>query len=114
MSISAMTIERIPWIPFNSLPPGAKCITRNTRWSNPYKIVEHGGPYSREEAIDLFRAYVEAMTPEDRDKGLKPLRSATALACCPLGVPCHADVLIEYYNCNRLVASFRRKPQADH
>ncbi len=89
-------IARIQHVRGKKLPPGAKCVGRISRWGNHYKIMEHGGEYTREQAISLFRAYVEAMTPEYRHQWLAPLRTATALACCAPGLLCHADVLIEF------------------
>lgn len=55
------------------------------------------------ESIACYRAWVTgsgwpltwAQPPKPAD-WLDPLRDATALACaCPLGTPCHVDVLIE-------------------
>ncbi len=87
-------IARIQYVRGKKLPTGAKCVTRISRWGNPYRIIEHGGEYTREEAVALFRADVAAMTDAARRQWLAPLRTATALACCAPGLGCHADVLI--------------------
>ena len=72
---------------------GYRCVTRITRWGNPYKVADHG----REEAVRLYRAMLERMTPDELRAYLAPLRGATCLACsCKADELCHADVLIEY------------------
>jgi len=74
-------------------PPGYRCVTRITRWGNPFKVADYG----REEAVRLFRAMLERMTPDELRAYLAPLRGATCLACsCKADELCHADVLIEY------------------
>ena len=74
-------------------PPGYRCVTRITRWGNPYKVADHG----RENAVRLFRAMLERMTPAELRAYLAPLRGATCLACsCKADELCHADVLLEY------------------
>lgn len=89
-------MDRIQYTPFKKLPPGARCVTRISRWGNPYIMIEHGGEYTREEAIALYREYVAAMAKDDRERWLAPLCTMTALACCPPHLACHADVLIEF------------------
>ena len=42
-------------------PPGYRCVTRITRWGNPYKVADHG----RENAVRLYRAMLERMTPDE-------------------------------------------------
>ena len=42
-------------------PPGYRCVTRITRWGNPFKVADYG----REEAVRLFRAMLERMTPDE-------------------------------------------------
>jgi hypothetical protein len=96
MKTMSRQIARIRFVRGEKLPPGARCVTRISRWGNKYKLIEHGGEYTREQSIALFRADVEAMTPEYRQQWLAPLRTATALACCAPGLLCHADVLIEF------------------
>ena len=74
-------------------PPGYRCVTRITRWGNPYKVADYG----RENAVRLYRAMLERMTPDELRAYLAPLRGATCLACsCKADELCHADVLIEY------------------
>ena len=74
-------------------PAGYRCVTRISRWGNPYKVADHG----REGAVRLYRAMLERMTHDELRAYLAPLRGATCLACsCKADELCHADVLIEY------------------
>jgi len=83
-------------------PEGAVSVARPTRWGNPYRVGDDdpwGDPYTAEECVRLFRHsinfwwdpyYAEAVRAELRGKDL---------ACwCPIGAPCHADVLLEIAN----------------
>jgi len=45
---------RVRWIPYKKLPPNSKLVTRKTRWGNKYKMIKHGGKYSREECLKRF------------------------------------------------------------
>jgi hypothetical protein len=86
-------------------PEGAVMITRPARWSNPYKIRPYG-PYTRDEAIDLFEADLLAgrlVTGAGRDPvGVADLRRALAgkdLVCvCAPDERCHGDVLLRWAN----------------
>jgi Domain of unknown function (DUF4326) len=71
-------------------------VTRPTKWGNPH-------PFSlgREEAVRLYRndllAGRLAVNVEDVRRELK----GRDLACyCPLGMTCHADVLLQMANAN--------------
>lgn len=43
---------------YTKLPEGAVLVTRGSRWGNPFRIVEHGGEYTREESVRLYREYI--------------------------------------------------------
>jgi hypothetical protein len=76
-------------------PAGAVYVGRPSNWANRHDIYVYGW----RGAVALFREDLEAVTEEEREAWLAPLRPATALVCwCPLDKPCHADVLIEYLN----------------
>jgi len=101
-------------------PPGAVVVARPSRWGNPFPV----GPFTREEAVRLYRALVvegeatwhDEAGPHRRQRGdVTPpaptpaeVRAALAgrdLACwCPLvdpegrPVPCHAEILLELAN----------------
>lgn len=82
---------------FQKLPPDTKRVTRPSKYSNPYKIKEHGGSYTREEALQKYEQWLQQKLQED-SAFLEPLRHVKYLACfCePLSTPCHVDILIKY------------------
>lgn len=88
-------------------PPSSLVVTRPGRWSNPHRLLEHGGIHTRETAVAAFRRDLLEGTlvtgPGRAPLGLADCRRELAgrdLVCsCPLdGGPCHADVLIELAN----------------
>lgn len=89
------------------LPEGAICVTRPGRWGNPFVI---GKPAPRPalspgpdvivrdaaHAVRLYRAWINT---QGRSNGMIPILGGHDLACwCPLGTPCHGDVLLELAN----------------
>jgi len=78
------------------LPSDAVVVTRPTKWGNPFKEEEgHAGS-----AVNKYRRWL-ATNPQ----GMKIAAAAKVelrgkrLACfCGIGMPCHADVLIEVAN----------------
>ena len=89
------------------LPKGAVVVTRASRWGNPFRTEEYG----RNDAIERYRQWITTGTdrfPAGKNgRSLDPIRCRAELhtlrgrdlACsCPLGVRCHADVLLELAN----------------
>jgi hypothetical protein len=87
----------------NGLP--VKCVDRTSRWGNPFKIGVDG---TREEIIQKYRAWFLTGTesrkvgrymvdPQNLRERIRELRGFN-LACCPPGLPCHADFLLEQAN----------------
>jgi len=86
------------------LPAGAVCVSRPGRWGNPFRVQACGGGAA--EAVSLFRQIFDERcvipsvaerypTAEEIQRALR----GKDLACwCPLGQPCHADVLLEIAN----------------
>jgi hypothetical protein len=87
------------------LPDGAVRVDRATAWGNPYRVgaTEHcgipfaGGALTVKEAVGLFRAYARSRQ-RDFPNTFEPLRGHDLACWCPLGQPCHADVLLEIAN----------------
>ncbi|GAQ52103.1 DUF4326 domain-containing protein [Streptomyces acidiscabies] len=52
---------------------------------------------ARRTAVDLYRAYIDAW-PELSASARLSLRGRDLMCWCPLGEPCHADVLLELAN----------------
>jgi hypothetical protein len=91
------------------LPFNTKCVTRGTKWGNPFIVGKHG---TRDECLIWFEylchGYIMA-TNNPSTKEQKKLLSAIKndlhelkgnnLACfCKLESPCHADVLLALAN----------------
>lgn len=110
------------------MPEGAVYVGRPTRWGNPWRVVKseccptwdviddngvrylvdhgyvhlHGGRVTRDEAArEAVQLYAEIGVHE-LDLAAIDIRTELQgkdLACwCPLGAPCHADVLLEIAN----------------
>lgn len=100
---------------------GAVYVGRGSKYGNPYRVGESyaliaGGPYGASQqrqllesitpalAVDLYRLWLSYMntrdTPRDRPTPaeIKALRGKDLACWCPLGQPCHADVLLELAN----------------
>lgn len=87
-------------------PPGAVVVSRPSKWGNPYKvgdtIVLPDPPGAtrivrdRADAVALFAAYVKALDEDHLvTEGIRAELRGRDLACwCPIGEPCHADVLL--------------------
>lgn len=81
-------------------PPGAVNVARPTKWGNPFK---------GERAAEEFRRYLAARRhpwtgwvdlldyPSD-DEIKRELRGKVLGCWCGVGLPCHADVLLELAN----------------
>ncbi len=98
-------IERIAHYPRRDgpLPLGAKWVGRPSRYGNPYTVTDER---TAAEAVDRYRPWL-AQQMRRNYRFLYPLTDATALACaCPLGQPCHGDVLTDALN-----ALLLRSPQ---
>lgn len=83
------------------MPPNTVKVDRSTRWGNPYRLHGDGYPMTPEVAVGMFAALLnrgEGWVMRDRLTDLADVRRDLAgknLACwCPLGQPCHADVLL--------------------
>jgi len=61
-----------------------------SRYANPYPARIHGP----RDAIQLYRGYLAAH-PELARAAIRDLAGRDLACWCPLGQPCHADVLLE-------------------
>jgi len=78
------------------LPPNSIYVGRPTRWGNDFVVGVDG---TREECIAKYREYFIKPTLQvyGRDY-FEPLRGKDLACFCPLGQPCHADLLLEIAN----------------
>lgn len=93
------------------MPEGVLYVGRPTRFANPYRVSSYkfetadGRPTrddksAREMAVRDFRMWLE-VTARGREMAAEARRTLRGrdLACwCPIGQPCHADVLLEIAN----------------
>lgn len=93
------------------MPAGAVYVGRPTKWGNPYRLsdyrfVTHDGRpkrdalAAREMAERDFEMWLETTTEglAVRAAARRELRGKRLACWCPLGQPCHADVLLEIAN----------------
>ena len=77
-------------------PAGAVVVARPSRWGNSFRVGVDG---TRAECVALFR---RALLDGQLVVGVAEVQRELAgrdLACwCPLGEPCHADVLLDVAN----------------
>lgn len=76
-----------PWRPDN---PDAVIVARPTKYGNPFKIGDDGVP-DAETAVECFEGMWGLIDVTE-------LRGKDLACWCPLGQPCHADVLLEWAN----------------
>ena len=79
----------------SKLPANTVCVTRGTRWGNPYRVGKDCA--SPEQAVALYRLWLEGQLMTTPDL-LEPLRGKNLACWCALSDPCHGDVLLELAN----------------
>jgi hypothetical protein len=81
------------------MPPNTVSVARPTVFGNHYRVNGDGIP-DQATAVRLYRHWLT--TTESGTRAAESIRSLLRgknLACwCPLGSPCHADVLLEVAN----------------
>lgn len=79
------------------MPENTLKVDRTTRWGNPFKVGEDvpGMPGEPMDAVDACH-YFQIFTVGHWD--LTPLRGKNLACWCPIGSPCHGDVLLELAN----------------
>lgn len=83
-------------VPIYDLPDDVERIDRKTKWGNPFKIGDpdpNGYPLNREQAIALYRRYIDAKLAGN-PAFLEPLRGKR-LACWCAPEECHGEVILE-------------------
>lgn len=89
------------------MPPNTVCVSRPSAWGNTFKVGVDG------DAAECVRKFYKAMVPYDHHgrtladyllsvaniQAIQHDLRGKHLACwCPIGQPCHADVLLEIAN----------------
>jgi hypothetical protein len=85
------------------MPPNTISVARPGRWGNPFRVGQIGVPDAAT-AVALFRRALltEGGGWQDMRFDLHLLRGINLACFCPLGTPCHRDVLLELANTFRL------------
>lgn len=80
------------------MPPNTIYVGRPTKWGNPYKAGNHHGlTLSEEKACEFFSIHIHRV--EGKIEEIKKELKGKNLACfCPIGTPCHADILLDIAN----------------
>lgn len=87
------------------MPRNTICVTRPGRWGNPYRLGLFTD-YGRHSAVDDFKRWLAGDVgarvwagPPPTKKEIRTALRGKNLACyCPIGEPCHADVLLKIAN----------------
>jgi hypothetical protein len=77
-------------------PANTVVVSRPSRWGNPFAA---HGPDDRGRVVALYRDFIHR--PENaalREEARRVLWGKNLACWCPLGGPCHADVLLEVAN----------------
>lgn len=81
------------------MPPNTVYVGRPSKWGNPYKVGSGYGSYwtySKFQAKALYRQFVNV--GYFRKAIVRELRGKNLTCWCPIGEPCHADVLLQIAN----------------
>lgn len=85
------------------LPSNTVVVARPSKWGNPFKVDPKGAAFgfadcchTRAEAVEKFMAGCDKSPLTETQCAL--LRGKNLACWCPLGEPCHADVLLEMVN----------------
>lgn len=88
----------------NGLPVVSVC--RPGRWGNPYKVGEQNSDGKQRNAINAVtcfeNALLEGTLPFTTDDVVAELRGKNLACFCPIGQPCHGDVLLKIANGKRI------------
>ena len=84
------------------MPPNTVDVTRSSKWGNPFVVDAH---LDAAGAVALYREHMcgsaKGLMRWNRDRlreQLHELRGKNLACWCPIGAPCHADVLLEIAN----------------
>jgi hypothetical protein len=83
------------------MPPGGRCVSRPSRYGNPFELRpdQVGDPAAHAEAIARYRDWIAALGRADLlARACRELRGRDLGCYCAPGLPCHADVLLELVN----------------
>ena|ERR1700677_576078 len=77
------------------MPEGAVYVGRPTKWGNPFKVKPS---FDAASAKREFETYVRSYLSSGIGYPIRELQGKDLVCWCPLGQPCHADVLLAIAN----------------
>ncbi len=83
------------------MPPNTTYVGRPSTWGNPYNATWQDLPNSnqstsyRAQALEAYREWLKDQL-EGNPKFLDPLRGHDLACWCPLDLPCHVDILLQF------------------
>ena len=88
------------------MPPNTVYVGRPSKWGNPFTVGIRGVK-DRADATVMFKQYIGCLVlwalsstsePVSRDDAQRELKGKNLACWCPVGQPCHADVLLKIAN----------------
>jgi hypothetical protein len=78
------------------MPPNTVYVGRPTAYGNPFYVPRHG---DAAKCVSDYRKWIKTNYDESQ---IEQLRGRNLACWCPLDKPCHADVLLEVANAERI------------
>jgi hypothetical protein len=82
-------------------PANTVVVSRPSRWGNPF----HARVYGVQGACERLERWMYEMDAAQRTAYLGPLQGKDLACWCPVGAPCHRDILLRWAN-DPLLAGF--------
>jgi len=84
------------------MPPNTISVCRPSLWGNPHRV-GHGGCIDAKTAVLWYEQDLLDLTLKDRNgfsllSRVRELRGKNLACFCPIGEPCHREVLLKYAN----------------
>jgi hypothetical protein len=82
------------------MPANTVKVDRSSRWGNPFRVGEAGIPDAATAVAHFAAAWEAGLLPEPfvAERIVAELKGKNLACWCPLGSPCHADVLLRVAN----------------
>jgi hypothetical protein len=77
------------------MPTNTVKVCRPGKWGNPFRVCDGR---DEEEAVNAFEWWIREQGGKSLLADLHELKGKNLACWCPLGEPCHADVLLELAN----------------
>lgn len=79
------------------MPENTIYIGRPSKWGNEWVIKEGR---TRQDCVNLYKSYLEALKPSEQEKIKTELRGKNLACWCKEGELCHGDILLAWANCS--------------